>query len=54
MLMLVFFQAVLAIESLFRLVDAFVVGTDVEDAIFAAAALGSSLHPVVIELGGRL
>ena len=51
MLMLVFFQAVIAIESLFRVVDAFDVGTDVEDAIFAAAALGSSLQPQVIEDG---
>ncbi len=52
MLMLVFFQAVLAIDSLFRVVDAVDVETDVEDAIFAAAALGGSLHPHVIEDGG--
>ena len=50
-LMHVFFQTVLAIESLFRVVDAVDVETDVEDAIFAAAALGSSLHPHVIEDG---
>ena len=50
-LMHVFFQAVLAKEPLFRVVDAVDVKTDVEDAIFAAAALGSSLHPHVIEDG---
>ena len=50
-LMLVFLQAVLAIESLLRVVDAVDVETDVEDAIFAAAALGGGLHPHVIEDG---
>ncbi len=52
MSMVVSFQAFLAIESLTRVVDAFDVGTDVENAISAAAALGGSLRPVVIDLGG--
>ena len=49
--MLVYFEAARAVESLYSVVDAVVVATDVEDAIFAAAALGSSLQPHVIDDG---